>query len=194
MLAPNTMLQNRYRIVRQLGQGGMGTVYEAVDLRLNSTVALKETVFTDERLRRQFEREAQLLARLRHPAMTRVIDHFSEGDGQFLVMDYIEGEDLGEMLAARRGEAFPSDEVLDWADQLLDALDYLHTREPPVVHRDIKPQNLKPAARGQITLLDFGLAKGLSSHTTVATTKSVLGYSLTYAPLEQLLQVEPHWV
>src|SRR5918997_3551987 len=98
MLLPGAILQNRYRVIRQLGQGGMGTIYEAKALRLNTTVALKETHFTDERLRKQFEREAQLLAGLRHPALPRVIDHFDEDDGLFLVMDYIPGEDLGEML------------------------------------------------------------------------------------------------
>src|SRR3989440_9060947 len=125
MLAPETILQGRYRIVRQLGQGGMGAVYEAVDQRLDTVVALKETLFTDERLRKQFEREARLLARLHHQALPRVSDHFMEGDGQFLVMQYIPGEDLFEMQTRRQG-GFPQDEVLRWADQLCDALDYLH--------------------------------------------------------------------
>src|SRR5919109_5693442 len=98
MLAPETILQGRYRIIRQLGQGGMGAVYEAVDQRLDTTIALKETLFDDERLRRQFEREARLLARLHHPALPRVSDHVSEGDGQFLVMQFIPGEDLAEMM------------------------------------------------------------------------------------------------
>src|SRR5256885_17140676 len=84
MLSPETILQGRYRIVRQLGQGGMGAVYEAIDSRLDTVVALKETLFTDERLRKQFEREARLLARLHHQALPRVSDHFMEGDGQFL--------------------------------------------------------------------------------------------------------------
>src|SRR5688500_19933305 len=97
MLTPETILQGRYRIVRQLGQGGMGAVYEAVDQRLDTTVALKETLFTEERLRKQFEREARLLARLHHPALPRVSDHFSEADGQFLVMQFIPGDDLSEM-------------------------------------------------------------------------------------------------
>ena len=119
----------------------MGAVYEAVDQRLDTTVALKETLFADERLRKQFEREARLLARLHHPALPRVSDHFSEGDGQFLVMQFIPGDDLSED-GARRGP-FPADQVLTWADQLLDALDYLHTQDPQIVHRDIKPQNLK---------------------------------------------------
>src|SRR5216683_1290142 len=111
MLSPDTILQARYRIVCQLGQGGMGAVYEAVDERLDTIVALKETLFTDERLRKQFEREARLLARLHHQALPRVSDHFNEGDGQFLVMQYITGDDLFEMLA-RRKAPFPQDEVL----------------------------------------------------------------------------------
>src|SRR5258708_7813541 len=159
MLAPGTILQDRYRIVGKLGEGGMGAVYEAVDQRLDATVALKETLFVDERLRRQFEREARLLARLHHPALPRVSDHFTEGDGQFLIMQFIPGDDLSEMMTRKRGP-FPPDQVLAWADQLLDALDYLHTQDPQIVHRDIKPQNLKLTARGQIILLDFGLAKG----------------------------------
>ena len=186
MLAPETVLQGRYRIVRQLGQGGMGAVYEAIDQRLDTTVALKETLFADERLRKQFEREARLLARLHHPALPRVSDHFSEADGQFLVMQFIPGDDLSEMMTRKRGP-FPGDQVLTWADQLLDALDYLHTQDPQIVHRDIKPQNLKLTSRGQIILLDFGLAKGQAGEISrVTTSASIFGYTPNYAPLEQI--------
>jgi serine/threonine protein kinase len=186
MLSPNTIFQTRYRIVRQLGQGGMGAVYEAVDERLDTVVALKETLFTDERLRKQFEREARLLARLHHPALPRVSDHFNEGDGQFLVMQYIAGDDLFEMLTRKRAP-FPQEEVLLWADQLCDALDYLHTQDPQIIHRDIKPQNLKLTARGQVVLLDFGLAKGSAGQMSVVTTSaSIFGYTPNYAPLEQV--------
>ena len=186
MLTPETVLQGRYRIVRQLGQGGMGAVYEAVDQRLDTTVALKETLFADERLRKQFEREARLLARLHHPALPRVSDHFSEDDGQFLVMQFIPGDDLSEMMNRKRGP-FPADQVLTWADQLLDALDYLHTQDPQIVHRDIKPQNLKLTSRGQIILLDFGLAKGQAGDISrVTTSASIFGYTPNYAPLEQI--------
>lgn len=164
----------------------MGAVYEAMDERLDTVVALKETLFTDERLRKQFEREARLLARLHHPALPRVSDHFSEGDGQFLVMQFIPGDDLSEMMTRKRGP-FPSDQVLTWADQLLDALDYLHTQEPQIVHRDIKPQNLKLTSRGQIILLDFGLAKGQAGDVSRVTTgASIFGYTPNYAPLEQI--------
>src|SRR5206468_12521541 len=132
MLSTDTILQQRYRIVRQLGQGGMGAVYEAVDERLDTIVALKETLFTDEKLRKQFEREARLLARLHHQALPRVSDHFSEGDGQFLVMQYVAGDDLSAMLVQRNGP-FPQEDVLRWADQLCDALDYLHTQDPEII-------------------------------------------------------------
>ena len=186
MLTPETVLQGRYRIIRSLGQGGMGTVYEAIDERLDSTVALKETLFADERLRKQFEREARLLARVHHQALPRVSDHFSEGEGQFLIMQFIPGADLAEKYG-QRGTPFPAGEVLTWADQLLDALDYLHTQEPPIIHRDIKPQNLKVTSRGQVILLDFGLAKGQSSEISrVTTAASIFGYTPNYAPLEQI--------
>lgn len=186
MLAADTILQGRYRIVSQLGQGGMGAVYEAVDERLDTIVALKETLFSEEKLRKQFEREARLLARMHHQALPRVSDHFNEGDGQFLVMQYVAGDDLAAMLAQRNGP-FPQDEVLVWADQLCDALDYLHTQDPQIIHRDIKPQNLKLTTRGQIVLLDFGLAKGSTGQMSVATTSvSIFGYTPNYAPLEQV--------
>jgi hypothetical protein len=186
MLAPETVLQGRYRIIRQLGQGGMGAVYEALDERLDTVVALKETLFTDERLRKQFEREARLLARMHHPALPRVSDHFSEGEGQFLVMQFIAGDDLDQMMKEKQGP-FPPDQVLTWGDQLLDALDYLHTQDPQIIHRDIKPQNLKITSRGQIILLDFGLAKGQSGGISVVTTSaSIFGYTPNYAPLEQI--------
>jgi len=164
----------------------MGAVYEAVDERLDTVVALKETLFSDEKLRKQFEREARLLARMHHQALPRVSDHFNEGDGQFLVMQYIAGDDLAEMLAQRNGP-FPQEEVLVWADQLCDALDYLHTQDPQIIHRDIKPQNLKLTTRGQIVLLDFGLAKGSTGQMSVVTTSaSIFGYTPNYAPLEQV--------
>jgi serine/threonine protein kinase len=163
----------------------MGAVYEAIDQRLDTTVALKETLFTDEKLRRQFEREARLLARLHHPALPRVSDHFAEADGAFLVMQYIAGDDLAEMINLRRG-TFPLEQVLLWADQLLDALDYLHTQDPQIIHRDIKPQNLKLSSRGQIILLDFGLAKGQLGEVSRVSTASIFGYTPNYAPLEQI--------
>jgi serine/threonine protein kinase len=187
MLPLNTTLQGRYQIVAQIGRGGMGAVYKAIDTRLRNTVALKQTLLEGEIARRAFEREAQLLAGMRHPALPKVSDHFTDELGQFLVMEFISGEDLGTMLL-QRGEPFGVEEVLSWGDRLLDALEYLHTHNPPIVHRDIKPQNMKLTDRGEIILLDFGLAKGSSSAqaTRSASTGSIFGYTPHYAPLEQI--------
>lgn len=140
----------------------------------------------DDNFRKALEREARLLNSLKHSALPRVSDHFLESDGQFLVMEFVTGDDLISTLESR-GEPFSYETVLDWADQLLDALDYLHGQEHPVIHRDIKPQNLKLTPKGQIILLDFGLAKGNptdAAHHTAA--KSIFGYSRNYASLEQI--------
>lgn len=186
MIQPGTTLQQRYKIDKQIGQGGMGAVYVATDVRFGSTVAIKETLCMDDNFRKAIEREARLLNSLKHTALPRVSDHFEESDGMFLVMEYIPGDDIAAMLEGR-SEPFAVDQVLKWADQLLDALDYLHTQEMPVIHRDIKPQNLKLNSRGEMILLDFGLAKGNPSdvsHQTAA--KSIFGYSRNYASLEQI--------
>lgn len=185
MLSPDTVLQNRYQIIRLLAQGGMGAVYEARDQRLGNAVALKETFFSDEGMRQAFHREASLLASLRHQSLPRVIDHFTEDDGQFLVMEYIRGDDLSRLLEMR-GCPMPEHDVLLWADQLLGVLEYLHSQQPPIIHRDIKPQNLKLNERGEVILLDFGLAKGAVSQQVSRAGQSVRGYTLTYAPLEQI--------
>jgi serine/threonine protein kinase len=179
-------LQNRYVIVRLLGAGGMGAVYEAIDERLQVTVAIKETFAVDARLRRQFEQEARLLAQLSHPALPRVSDYFTEDERAFLVMQFIAGDDLAHAIAERSGP-FPRAQVIAWADQLLDALIYLHTRERQIIHRDIKPHNLKITATGQIALLDFGLAKThAGDQSTTNTSHSIFGYTRRYSPLEQI--------
>ncbi|HXD33188.1 MAG TPA: serine/threonine-protein kinase [Pyrinomonadaceae bacterium] len=183
-LEPGSILQSRYRIVRQLGKGGMGAVYEAVDQRLDATVALKETFSIDERLRRQFELEARLLAQLNHPALPRVSDYFTEDERAFLVMQFITGVDLAEIIAKQPGP-FPRNQVVAWADQLLDALVFLHTRERQIIHRDIKPHNLKLTSNGTIALLDFGLAKAQAPDPST-TDVSICGYTRRYAPLEQI--------
>jgi hypothetical protein len=186
MLPQNAILQERYQILEPIGRGGMGAVYKALDLRLRAVVALKQTLLTGEVVRRAFEREAQLLAGLRHPALPKVSDHFTEAAGQFLVMEFIGGADLGKLMSQRAGP-FPTADVLHWADVLLDALEYLHGHSPPIVHRDIKPQNMKLTDRGEIILLDFGLAKGVAAQATrPGTTSSIFGYTPHYAPLEQI--------
>lgn len=186
VLAPGAILQDRYRIIRQLGKGGMGAVYEAVDQRLDAIVALKETFSVDDRLRQQFEQEARLLAQLQHPALPRVSDYFTEGDRAFLVMQFISGADLAEIIVTQPGP-FPRNVVITWADQVLDALIYLHTRDRQIIHRDIKPHNLKVTSTGQIALLDFGLAKAQSADQSgTNSSTSIYGYSRRYSPLEQI--------
>ncbi len=187
MLQAGTVIHERYRIERLIGHGGMGAVYAAIDQRLNGTVALKQTTLHTEQAARAFEREAQLLANLRHPALPRVSDFFCAAGGQFLVMEYIPGDDLAHLLE-RRGTPFAVQDVVRWAGQLLHVLRYLHEHDPPVIHRDIKPQNLKLNAAGDIVLLDFGLAKSSSQLAPQPTTgtRSIFGYTPNYAPLEQI--------
>jgi len=185
-LPAGTVLQGRYRIGRELGSGGMGTVYEAIDQRLETTVALKETFSTDDRLRRQFGQEARLLAQLHHPCLPRVTDYFRETGRAFLVMQFISGPDLAQILARRPGPFAPP-QVLAWADQLLDALVYLHERDRQIIHRDIKPHNLKLMSNGRIALLDFGLAKAhAADQSTTNSSISIFGYTRRYSPPEQI--------
>lgn len=184
-LASDTLLEGRYRIVQLLGRGGMGAVYEAVDERLGITVALKETLSSESSMRKQFEHEARLLASMQHPALPRVSDHFVEGNRAFLVMQFISGVDLAKIIAQQPGP-FPRDQVIAWADQLLDALIYLHSRDRQVIHRDIKPHNLKLAASGQIALLDFGLARAQPADQSLTASRAFFGYTKHYAPLEQI--------
>ncbi len=188
-LAPNTMIQNRYLVVHLIGKGGMGEVYLAVDQRLGSAVALKRTSFAeDQMLAAAFEREAKILARLRHPVLPKVSDHFTENGEQYLVMEHISGDDLSKRLESA-GKPFPVSWVMFWADQLLDALSYLHSHEPPIIHRDIKPQNLKLTDDNHIVLLDFGLSKDTSVGTAPSkpgSSGSVVGYTPHFAPMEQI--------
>jgi len=185
MLTPNTLLNGRYRIEKLIGQGGMGAVYKAHAEHLQLTVAVKEATVTDTGLLAAFSKEAQRLARLRHPALPRVIDHFVEGYGHYLVMEFIEGEDLGDKLQAR-GQPFSVDYVVALGDQLLQVLDYLHGQQPAIIHRDIKPQNLKVMPNGFLILLDFGLAKGGLTQQNTYGSRSLFGFSAGYAPPEQM--------
>ena len=182
-LEPNTVLNNRYRILEQLGLGGMGAIYRAHDANLDVEVAVKENFFVSEESARQFQREAHLLFELRHPGLPRVIDHFTvEDEGQYLVMDYIEGDDADQLLKVNEG---PLEEglVIPWGLQILDALKYLHSSKPPVIHRDIKPSNIKIATSGRAILVDFGLAKEYDS--TKSTTVGAKAYTPGFAPPEQ---------
>jgi serine/threonine-protein kinase len=185
-LTQGQIINNRYRIVKQLGQGGFGAVYRAWDLNLNKGVALKENLDTSEEARRQFAREATVLANLSHPNLPRVTDHFSLPDqGQFLVMDYVDGEDLDTMVQ-RQGPLDP-DLALLWVNQVAEALVYLHTQNPPVIHRDIKPANIRVRPDGQAILVDFGLVKFYDPK--LRTTSGARAVTPGYSPPEQYGQM-----
>jgi eukaryotic-like serine/threonine-protein kinase len=178
-LSTGKILNNRYRIVKLLGQGGFGAVYRAWDLNLNAPCALKESLNTTPEAVRQFTLEARLLANLRHVNLPAVIDHFSvEGQGQYLVMDFVEGQDLQQMLQ-RSGGPLPEGQVLAWMLQVCDTLTYLHSQNPPVIHRDIKPANIKITPQGQVKLVDFGIAKQYyhSQKTTLGARAVTPGFS-----------------
>jgi serine/threonine protein kinase/tetratricopeptide (TPR) repeat protein len=181
------LLNHRYRVVRTIGRGGMGAVYEAVDIRLHNTVAVKQLTVDGADADHAFEREAGLLAALRHPVLPVVIDYFTEDDHQFLVMQYIEGEDLAHRLQ-RVGSPLPIDEVMRCAVMLLGALTYLHRHDPPIIHRDIKPSNVKRTPAGEFVLLDFGLAygQGHAEATVAVNARSIYGFTPTYSPPEQI--------
>lgn len=181
-LQPGSIIESRYRVERLLGQGGMGAVYQAWDLRLAQWVALKENALTATEAQVQFEQEARVLARLRHPNLPRVIDHFITGAGvQYLVMDFVDGPNLAELVRAR-GRQAPAD-VGAWLGQVCDALTYLHSQNPPVIHRDIKPQNIKLTADGRAVLVDFGLSKIGAGRERTAT--GALGITPGFSPPEQ---------
>lgn len=187
VLEKNTILQGRYLVVSLIGSGGMGEVYLAVDQRLGTKIALKRACFNEnENLAQAFQREVKILANLRHPNLPKVIDHFEEGGFKYLVMEYVPGDDLGKIVKDKGGP-FALDWVLFWADQLLEVLNYLHSQQPPVIHRDIKPQNLKLNEENNIILLDFGLAKfSTGEKTRIASDGSIVAYTPSYAPIEQI--------
>jgi serine/threonine protein kinase len=177
------MLANRYRLLQVLGQGGMSRVYLAEDARLGVRVAVKENLQTGAEARAQFRQEAQILARLSHPNLPRVMDHFVDAASgqQYLIMDYVEGEDLQSMIA-RRGP-LPEHMALAWVRQILEALEYLHAQKPPVIHRDIKPGNIKITPQGRAVLVDFGIAKVYAAGTPTIT--GARAATPGYAPPEQ---------
>jgi serine/threonine-protein kinase len=164
-LATGQVILNRYRIAALLGQGGMGDVYRAWDLNLKIPAALKENLDASPEAQQQFGEEALLLARLSHPNLPRVTDYFTiPGQGEYLVMDYIEGEDLETLLEASASglpaaSGLPQVQVIPWILQVCEALSYLHSQEPAVIHRDVKPANIKITPDGRAVLVDFGIAK-----------------------------------
>ncbi len=179
---PDTILNERYRIVKILGKGGMSSVYQATDENIGVPVAVKANLMLTDDYSRQFQREASILATLRHPNLPRVSDYFFiAGQGQYLVMDFIEGEDLRERIE-RLGQ-LPEREVIIIGASICDALMYLHNRQPPVIHRDIKPGNIKITPEGHVVLVDFGLVKLLEGNQQ--TTTGARAMTPGYSPPEQ---------
>ena len=193
-LKSGEVLRSRYVIKRTIGQGGMGSIYLAEDLRLKGRVCALKEVEHDRTLGKslrkqaqdQFKQEATVLARLDHPNLPKVSDFFSIGDRDYLVMDYVPGDDLRTlMLKAKHKEKYlKENEVRRWANQLADALIYLHSQDPPILHRDIKPSNLKLTPSGLLKLVDFGLVKILAPGEMTVTIIQGQGTAL-YTPLEQ---------
>jgi serine/threonine-protein kinase len=202
MLSRGTVLRNRYRIVQPIGQGGMGAVYLAEDLRLEGRKCAVKAVRIDANvgadlvgeLQHQFSREASILARLDHPNLPKVSDYFTESELDYLVMDYVSGKNLKEIVddARRNGRFLTEVEVLNWARQLCDALEYMHTQDPPVLHRDVKPSNIKLAPSGLIKLVDFGLVKLMAKDDSATITVLQGRGTAAYTPLEQYGEDDTH--
>jgi eukaryotic-like serine/threonine-protein kinase len=188
------VLRDRYKITAYVGQGGMGSIYQAEDLRLEGRQCAIKEVQNDislaaeaqQQARDQFYREASILARLDHPNLPKVSDFFSIGDHDYLVMDFVPGRDLKEIMnEAKQNSRFLLEaDVLSWAAQLAAALEYLHHQDHVIVHRDIKPSNLKVTPAGVLKLVDFGLVKLLVSDERTVTVIQGLGTAY-YTPLEQ---------
>jgi eukaryotic-like serine/threonine-protein kinase len=196
------VLHDRYKIRERIGQGGAGSIYLADDILLDGRLcALKEVEYDlalpeniREEARDQFLREATILARLDHPNLPKVSDFFSTGLRDYLVMDYVPGDDLRRIiLESRRNKTFIAEhQALDWAHQLADALAYLHGQQPSIVHRDIKPSNLKITPNGLLKLVDFGLVKIMATNEEVTITVIQGQGTALYTPLEQYGSDEIH--
>lgn len=188
-------MRSRYKILELVGKGGMGSVYRAEDLLLKGRFcAVKEIIphlaqdpKAVEELRKQFYQEASVLARLDHPNLPKVSDYFTEGDREYLVMDFVPGKDLRTIVNEARvaGKFLEEKTVLKWAEQLCSALEYLHSQSPPILHRDIKPSNIKLTPAGTVKLVDFGLVKLLHSDEERTITVLEGRGTLPYTPLEQ---------
>jgi eukaryotic-like serine/threonine-protein kinase len=200
-LKTGEVLRSRYKIRERIGAGGMGSIYLADDLRLEGRRCALKEVEHDKSLpenilreaREQFLREATVLARLDHPNLPKVSDFFTVGTRDYLTMDYVPGKDLRTlMLEVRQKNQFFSEiDVLSWANQLCDALTYLHKQNPPLVHRDIKPSNLKITPDGMLKLVVFGLVKILAPDEVTITVIQGQGTAL-YTPLEQYGGADAH--
>ena len=192
---PDTILRKRYKLTNIVGHGGMGNVYRAEDMRLPGRLCAIKEIQPDPnetpeawaQAQEQFLKEASILAQLDHPNLPKVSDFFTEDGRDYLVMDYVPGQDLKQILEESRqnGRPLTESQILIWAEQIMDALAYLHRQSPPVLHRDIKPANIKLTPDGRIKLVDFGLVKlMLPDDNRTITVVQGRGTAL-YTPLEQ---------
>lgn len=194
-LAPGTTLWSRYHIQELVAQGGQGSIYQAEDLRLEGRLCAIKEVIPDvnassehqAQIQAQFRREASILARLDHPNLPKVSDFFIYNGRDYLVMDFVPGRDLREIIEEHRAKQspIPEERVLEWARQILDALIYLHSQDPPILHRDIKPANIKLTPSGPIKLVDFGLVKVMAPEDNRTITVLQGKGTVQYTPLEQ---------
>ena len=180
-LSEGMVLDKRYRVIRPLGEGGFGAAYLVEDQRLGRQCVAKASMMYDMAHREQFEQEARMLAALSHPSLPEVYDYFFDSGRPYLIMQYIEGTTL-DRLKEDRAAPFEVDQVLRWADDLLDALIYLHSQQPPIIHRDVKPSNVCITPQGKAVLLDFGIARRLD---TTSTRSGAQAHSMHYSPIEQ---------
>lgn len=205
MLPPlknDTILRERYRLTNIVGRGGMGSVYRAEDLRLPGRLCAIKEVQPDPttssemsaQMQAQFLQEASILAQLDHPNLPKVSDFFAENEREYLVMDYVPGKDLKEIMDENRENDRSVSEslVLAWAEQIMDALNYLHHQSPPVLHRDIKPANIKLTPDNRIKLVDFGLVKLMAPDDNRTITVVQGRGTALYTPLEQYGGDEGH--
>jgi serine/threonine protein kinase, bacterial len=185
-LPASAMLDNRYAVDTLVGRGGMGAVYRAVDTRLTGRIcAIKEMSVLNlppqERgpAIHSFRQEAQLLATLQHPNLPKVHDFFQDGTSgrHYLVMDFVQGDTLEDLLQRQR-RPFPEQQIRAWGWQLCDVLTYLHSHHPPIIFRDLKPQNIMLEQNGQLKLIDFGIARFFQPAKTQDTQAfGTIGYS-----------------
>ena len=195
-LQTGTILENRYKIINLIKSGGMGAVYKAVDTKFDSTCAIKEllppygaTPQQEAQAAEWFKREAKILNTLHHTNLPKVSDYFINYNRYYLVMTFVEGEDLETILARDGKPGLPVDKVVGWAKEILQVLEYIHNQNPPIVYRDIKPGNIMLHKNGRAMLIDFGIARIVQDSSQ--TKKTAIG-TQGYAPPEQCRgQVEP---
>lgn len=191
-LESGVILRERYKLTNIVGQGGMGSVYRAEDLRLPGRLCAIKEVQPDpnsnetyrQQAQSQFLQEASILAQLDHPSLPKVSDFFSENGRDYLVMDFVSGKDLRQLLQENQGP-LAEEAILTWAEQIIDALAYLHRQAPPVLHRDIKPANIKLTLDNRIKLVDFGLVKLMATDDERTITVVQGRGTALYTPLEQ---------